>query len=102
MIQAPEIMYADAFRHWAVSWGSLCTVFVTWGLVPLQVGLFTTESITRTSPTIFANSVGFIPASKQPKSIAGRYIHSAHGIIWLNETLPPFMTRDYVLAPFKP
>lgn len=80
----------------------MCIVFVTWGLVPLQAGLFATEGITQTSTAVFAKSVGFMPASEQAESITGRYIHSAHGIIWLNETLPPFMTRDYVVAPFRP
>lgn len=42
-----------------------------------------------------------MPASKQPNKITGRYIQSAHGIVWLNETLPPYMTREYILAPFK-
>jgi hypothetical protein len=41
-------------------------------------------------------------ANEQTAKITGRYVQSAHGIIWLNETLPPYMTRDYVLAPFKP
>jgi hypothetical protein len=43
-----------------------------------------------------------MPADDQTAKITGRYVQSAHGIIWLNETLPPYMTRDYVLAPFKP
>ncbi|RYN51103.1 hypothetical protein AA0118_g10587 [Alternaria tenuissima] len=89
-------------RHWAVFWASLCFVFVTWGVVPLQAGIFATETITRTSAATFARSDGFMPASKQIHNIDGRYIQSAHGIIWLNETLPPYMTRDYVLAPVQP
>ncbi|KAF2851912.1 hypothetical protein T440DRAFT_47365 [Plenodomus tracheiphilus IPT5] len=88
-------------RHWAVFWGSICIVFVTWGLVPLQAGLFATETISRTSAATFVRSINFTSASEQPKLLTGRYIHSAHGIIWLNETLPPYMTRDYVLAPLK-
>jgi len=29
-------------------------------------------------------------------------INQAYGIVALNETLPPFMARNYTLAPFKP
>lgn len=82
-------------------WASTCIVFVTWGLVPVQAGIFATETITQTSSAVFAKSINFMPASEQPDSINGRFIHSTHGIIWLNETLPPYMTRDYVLAPVK-
>lgn len=31
-----------------------------------------------------------------------KYAQSAYGIITLNETLPPYMARNYTLAPFKP
>jgi hypothetical protein len=50
----------------------------------------------------FLRSTAFVPASEQSNVISSRYINSAHGIIWLNETLPPYMTRDYALAPFAP
>ncbi|KAF1834095.1 hypothetical protein BDW02DRAFT_589154 [Decorospora gaudefroyi] len=89
-------------RHWAVFWASTSVVAVTWGLVPLQAGIFATETITRTSSALFLRSENFVPASEQAAKITDRYIHSAHGIIWLNETLPPYMTRDYALAPIKP
>jgi hypothetical protein len=71
-------------------------------LVPLQAGIFAVETIHRTSSTPFLRSTNFVPAIEQKDVVSSRYIHSAHGIIWLNETLPPYMTRDYVLAPFKP
>ncbi|KAF1935402.1 hypothetical protein EJ02DRAFT_428471 [Clathrospora elynae] len=89
-------------RHWAVFWASTSVVFVTWGVVPLQAGIFATETISRTSPVVFSQSTNFMSATEQTANITGRYIHSTHGIIWLNETLPPYMTRDYVLAPFRP
>ncbi|EFQ84872.1 hypothetical protein PTT_20366 [Pyrenophora teres f. teres 0-1] len=89
-------------RHWAVFWASTCVVFVTWGVVPVQSGIFTTETISRTSLASFVRSEGFMPANRQSEDITARYIQSVHGIIWLNETLPPYMTREYILAPIKP
>ena len=74
---------------------------VTWGVVPIQTGIFSSETIRRSSVTSFSHATGFIPANEQTDKVTARYIHSAHGIIWLNETLPPYMTRDYVLTPFR-
>ncbi|KAF1847952.1 uncharacterized protein K460DRAFT_363966 [Cucurbitaria berberidis CBS 394.84] len=88
-------------RHWAVFWAGTSMLFITWGVVPFQAGIFATETILRTTPAVFSRSLDFIPASKQKATLTNRYVHSSHGIIWLNETLPPYMTRDYVLAPFK-
>lgn len=75
-------------------------MFLTWGLVPLQAGIFAVETIHLTSSMPFLSSTEYVPANKQEDVISSRYIHSAHGIIWLNETLPPYMSRDYALAPF--
>ncbi|KAF4544109.1 uncharacterized protein LTHEOB_6227 [Lasiodiplodia theobromae] len=33
--------------------------------------------------------------------MTANFTHSAFGITWLNETLPPFTTPRYFLAPFK-
>ncbi|KZM28707.1 uncharacterized protein EKO05_0009920 [Ascochyta rabiei] len=89
-------------KHWAVFWASTCVVFVTWGVVPFQAGIFSSETIRLSSTIGFSHTTGFIPASEQSDKVDARYIHSAHGIIWLNETLPPYMTRDYTLTPFEP
>ncbi|KAH7135259.1 hypothetical protein B0J11DRAFT_575858 [Dendryphion nanum] len=89
-------------RHWAVFWASTAIVAVTWGVVPLQAGIFATRMVVRTEQTSFVQSTNFLNASLQNSTLDLGYIHSAHGIIWLNETLPPYMTRSYALAPFKP
>lgn len=77
-------------------------MFVTWGIVPIQAGIFSTETIQLSSESVFRQSTAFMPASEQSVKVDGDYIYSAHGIIWLNETLPPYMTREYALAPFEP
>jgi hypothetical protein len=49
-------------------------------------------------PGMRSNS--FLSLSEQ--SLSSESAHSVANIIWLNETLPPFMTRDVVLSPFGP
>lgn len=88
-------------RHWAVFWASTSIVVVTWGLVPVQAGLFAPATVTKTTNATFTLSTEFIPADKQGEVITTRYAHSVHGILWLNETLPPYMSLDYVIAPFQ-
>ncbi|KAF2179852.1 hypothetical protein K469DRAFT_730476 [Zopfia rhizophila CBS 207.26] len=88
-------------RHWPVFWASTAVVLVTWGLVPAQASIFGTNKVSRTFPTSFALSTSFLPASQQESSLTLRYAQSVYGIIWLNETLPAYMSRNYTLAPFK-
>ncbi|KAJ4993417.1 hypothetical protein SVAN01_00965 [Stagonosporopsis vannaccii] len=89
-------------RHWPVFWGSLAVLLVTWGLVPTQAGIFTVETITRSLATPFDRSTTYMPAEKQLTDLSMRYAQSTYGIATLNETLPPYMARNYTLAPFKP
>ncbi|KAF2685296.1 hypothetical protein K458DRAFT_365622 [Lentithecium fluviatile CBS 122367] len=89
-------------RHWTVFWASLALVLVTWGLVPIQAGIFTTSDVSRSFLAEFNVSTSFIPADQQPNALTLRFAQSAYGIVALNETLPPYMTREYMLAPFSP
>lgn len=77
-------------------------MLVTWGIVPIQAGIFSSETIHLSATLSFEQSTGYVPAYEQSEKLDGRYIYSSHGIIWLNETLPTYMTRDYALAPFRP
>ena len=88
-------------RHWPVFWASLAVVLVTWGLVPTQAGIFTIRTVTLNIDRTFAVSTYFMPASQQPKSLFS-FPESTYRIVALNETLPPFMARNFTLAPFKP
>ncbi|KAF2133280.1 hypothetical protein P153DRAFT_331890 [Dothidotthia symphoricarpi CBS 119687] len=87
-------------RHWLVFWASLATFLTTFGIVPLQAGIFANENVTRTFAQTFAVSERFIHSTLQESTLTLSYTHSAYGILNLNETLPPFMTRNYTLAPF--
>ncbi|KAH6639043.1 hypothetical protein C7974DRAFT_125364 [Boeremia exigua] len=89
-------------RHWPVFWGSLAVLLVTWGLVPTQAGIFSVETITRSTSTSFDRSTSYLPAQDQQANLNIRYAQSTYGIATLNETLPPYMARNYTLAPFRP
>jgi hypothetical protein len=93
---------ADKYRHWPVFWASFAVVLVTWGLVPTQAGIFSVRTVTRTTNMAFAVSQYSMPFEKQAKSLSYRFAESTYGIVSLNETLPPYMARNYTLTPFKP
>jgi hypothetical protein len=93
---------ANYHRHWPVFWASFAVVLVTWGLVPTQAGIFSIRTVTRTTNMTFAVSTSSMPFEEQATSLTLRYTQSTYGIVSLNETLPPFMSRNYTLAPFGP
>jgi hypothetical protein len=76
-------------------------VLVTWGLVPTQAGIFTVRTVTRTANMTFDVSTSNIPVEQQASNLTLRYSQSTYGIVSLNETLPPYMARNYTLAPFR-
>src|SRR5690242_14424916 len=43
-----------------------------------------------------------MPAERQMAGLSMRYAQSTYGIATLNETLPPYMARNFTLAPFEP
>ncbi|KAF2826872.1 hypothetical protein CC86DRAFT_445792 [Ophiobolus disseminans] len=87
-------------RHWPVFWASLTVVLVTWGVVPTQAGIFSIRSVTITTNMTFAIPTSSMPVDRQPGSLR-LYPQSTYGIAALNETLPPYMARNYTLAPFQ-
>lgn len=89
-------------RHWPVFWASLAVVLVTWGVVPVQAGIFSVRTVTRTTKTTFAVSTSSIPIEQQATTLNLGYMQSTYGIVSLNETLPQYMDRNYTLAPFRP
>lgn len=89
-------------KHWPVFWGSFAVVLVTWGLVPTQAGIFSTQSITRNVTLSFDRSTAFVPASEQASTLTLRFAQSTYAIAVLNETLTQYMGRNYTLAPFRP
>jgi hypothetical protein len=83
-----------------VFWASLATTLTTFGVVPLQAGIFSTRPITRGISQDFVISDDFIHSSVQEQGLTLSYAQSVYGILELNETLPAFTTRNYTLRPF--
>lgn len=88
-------------RHWSVLMASLITILVFWGLTPTQAGIFAVRTVEVISPEKVLASSGYTPASQQG-NLTSIYAQSVYNIAWLNESLPPFMTREYVLGAFGP
>jgi hypothetical protein len=89
-------------RHWAVLLGSLAAVLSSWGLTPVQAGIFATSQVNLIQEMPLFQSISFMPTSNQTSSMSAQMAQSVANILWLNETIPPFMTRDYAVAPFGP
>jgi hypothetical protein len=87
-------------RHWPVFWASFAVVLVTWGLVPTQAGIFSIGQVTRTTNVAYNLATSSVPVEEQARTLTLRYAQSTYGIAALNETLPPFMARNYTLEPF--
>ncbi|KAH5582283.1 hypothetical protein HBI24_115040 [Parastagonospora nodorum] len=96
---APIRAFRD--KHWPVFWASFAVVLVTWGLVPTQAGLFSVQTVTRTTNATFAVSTYSMPVGKQEASLTFKYGQSTYGIATANESLPMYTARNFTLAPFK-
>jgi hypothetical protein len=75
-------------------------VLSSWGLTPIQAGIFATGSVNLTDHVTITTSTSFTPATDQKSSVSAQMAQSVSSILWLNETLPPFMTREFAVAPF--
>jgi hypothetical protein len=62
--------------------------------------MFSTGKAIHTYPHVFAISQKFIHSSQQKDLMGIGYAQSVYGILNLNDTLQPFTTLDYALAPF--
>jgi hypothetical protein len=88
-------------RHWPVVISASALLLVGMGLTPLQAAMFATETVAKSSaePILLSNyrmSIG-----EQEAQITANYSYSVANIVWLDERLPPFMTREAAFTPFK-
>ncbi|CAN9448120.1 unnamed protein product [Alternaria alternata] len=88
-------------RHWLVFWASFATVVTTFGIVPLQAGIFSTARIAQRSTEVFDLSEQYMPLASQATQLSSSFAQSAYGILELNETMPAFTSHNFTLAPFK-
>jgi hypothetical protein len=91
---------ADHGRHWLVFLASLSVVLIFWGLTPLQSSIFATEMVDKVLQVPAILSTSYLSLHDQTTTLTGLYAQSVYNIAWLNETLPPFMDRQGMLAPF--
>jgi hypothetical protein len=68
--------------------------------VPLQAAIFSKGTATQSYSQAFSISEKFIHSSLQKDATGIGFAQTAYGILNLNDTLQPFTTRDYALAPF--
>ncbi|THV67308.1 hypothetical protein D6C81_06928 [Aureobasidium pullulans] len=88
-------------RHWPVFSASLAVVIIFWGLTPLQSSIFATKMIEKTLQVTTVTSSSYLSLRDQKTTLTGSYAQSVYNIAWLNESLPPFMSRQGIIAPFS-
>ena len=88
-------------RHWPVFMGSTALVLVSWVIVPLQAAIFATDTVSKASTESGVVSNKYLTTVEQALQVTSNYTYSVFNIAWLNERLPPYMSRDAALAPFQ-
>jgi hypothetical protein len=99
-IRPGQVTSLILYRHWPVFSASLAVVVIYWGLTPLQSSIFATRTIQKNAPVATARSTSYLSLQEQKTSLTAEYVQSVYNIAWLNETLPPFMSQEGMLAPF--
>ena len=97
-----DSMWLTPVRQWSVFSASIATVFVFWGITPTQSGLFAVRTVNTVMDVPSTFSTSYQTLIQQKESLSAQSANSVSNIIWLNETLPPFMSRESVFAPFGP
>ncbi|KAM0699157.1 hypothetical protein Q7P36_001203 [Cladosporium allicinum] len=88
-------------RHWPVVISASALLLVGMGLTPLQAAMFATETVTKTSSEPILLSNHRMSIGEQEAQITANYTYSVANIVWLDERLPPFMSREAAFTPFK-
>lgn len=89
-------------RHWPVFIASTALVLTSWALTPLQAAIFATHAVTKAYNEPMLVSTKYLSTSEQQSKVTVNYTYSVFNIAWLNESLPPYMSRQVALAPFQP
>jgi hypothetical protein len=85
------------YRHWSVFWASIATMAAFWGITPFQAAMLSTNTVQFDSRLRID-----VSTSPGPSDLGLTFAYSAYAIIFLNESIPPYMTKDYSLIPFEP
>ncbi|KAH0366132.1 hypothetical protein KCU65_g5613, partial [Aureobasidium melanogenum] len=87
-------------KHWPTFLASAAVVVIFWGLTPLPSSIFATKTIQKAFRVATITSEAYLSLQDQKETLTGAYAQSSYNIAWLNESLPPFMNRQGMLAPF--
>lgn len=94
--------YHASGRQWAVFCTSMILVTVFWAVTPLQSGIFAVEQVHQPRSLPLMTSNQFLTLEEQIDKLTLNFVNDGFGVTWYNQTLPPFTTRNYTLAPFRP
>ena len=76
-------------------------VFVVWAVTPLQNGIFD-DSIVKIQHTVeLKTSKGLVPLDEQVPRLGNNVLDTSFATLWLGQTMPPYSTPIYALAPFE-
>ena len=100
LYQVTEIDGLTENRHWAVFLAGSITILVGWGITPLQSGIFTVAHIARTTAMHVHSVSSLAPLSSQMDDLQIEFMYKTYGVLWLDEGMPAFTTRDAGLVPF--
>ncbi|KFY04786.1 hypothetical protein V491_09262 [Pseudogymnoascus sp. VKM F-3775] len=89
-------------QHWAVFITGSAMILVTWAIVPFQSAIFSTGTVTRTREALMATTGSFMPLENQKVALNSQFLHTAYGVSWLDQEVPPYTTKEYALQPFSP
>lgn len=97
-----SLLSAHCHRHWAIFNSGTAVLLTFWLLTPLQPAIFNTGTVIRKVPVQMATTARLANVTEQVTGMAGNVLNTAYGITWLNQTLPPYTTREYATLPFRP
>jgi hypothetical protein len=68
----------------------------------LQSAIFNMGTLMRSIPSTMVNSAGVIPLASQTTRLNANLLNTAYAVAWLGQKLPPFITANLALLPFRP
>ena len=88
-------------RQWTVLSASIITLFVAWGVTPLQNGIFATNFISLPTVADVVMSTSLLPLADQSSKVGLSVLNDGFSILWLGQNIPAFTTAEYAITPFK-
>lgn len=74
---------------------------IFWGISPLQSAIFNTNSVEHTSSGSGNLQGGLSSIAELAAGLNLSFVPKAYGVVWLNQSLPPFTTPEAPYIPFS-